>query len=393
MLNRVALGALLLITLATIASAEVPQTTANLVLVEKAISSVGHAALNEPECVFCGLWGEHRLEVDGTAWTSFGRENPSEIGDADGVIRYYDGTVEEATKPGNCYKAYIRAESASGLGQYRTPDEKCEPDMCALSLAVSGDGSINGTPAGTYTCGIDVSLEAQPNPGSSFAGWTGSITTAGSSLSFVLDANKQLTAKFEPIQSSPPDPGDPCASQPDGSTNCTPILINLTNEPWELTGLDDPVLFDMGGRGHPVLVGWTSRNAQIAFLALDRNRNGIIDSGAELFGNATRLRNGDFAPNGFLALAEFDENRDGRIDGSDGVWNDLLLWTDSDHNGLTGLGEVQNLSGSAVHAISLTAHWTGRRDQHGNMFSYKGSADFGGAVRPIYDVWFVVGTN
>lgn len=83
-----------------------------------------------------------------------------------------------------------------------------------------------------------------------------------------------------------------------------PVLLDLENDGIRLTGLDDPVWFDIDADGEVDLMGWTDRSEGL--LALDRNGNGTIDSGAELFGNATPLLDGARALNGYLALAELD---------------------------------------------------------------------------------------
>ena len=129
----------------------------------------------------------------------------------------------------------------------------------------------------------------------------------------------------------PPPPGDP-ADQCDGlggfGNPCSPIVINLADAEWRLSGADDPVSFDIDADGRPNRITWTGRGEPLAFLARDRNANGVIDDGRELFGTATLLTSGSRAVNGFEALAELDENDDGVIDGLDAVWTKLLLWTD-----------------------------------------------------------------
>src|SRR3954468_47164 len=71
-------------------------------------------------------------------------------------------------------------------------------------------------------------------------------------------------------------------------TGCTsPIVIDLNDGSYPLSGKTDPVAFDLDADGLPELATWTAPGSAVAFLALDRNGNGVIDSGNELFGNHT----------------------------------------------------------------------------------------------------------
>jgi Ca2+-binding EF-hand superfamily protein len=175
----------------------------------------------------------------------------------------------------------------------------------------------------------------------------------------------------------------------------SPIIINFDEGGYQLTGANSPVFFDMPGNGHPAFMGWTAAGADEAFLWLDRNHNGRVTSGAELFGNFTPLRNGELAKNGFEALREFDTNNDGVIDNQDSIWPQLMLWRDLNHNGISETGEVVPLQGSGVISIDLHCHWAGRQDHWGNAFKYQSLVSIanrsGHGVRkePVYDIYFV----
>jgi hypothetical protein len=172
----------------------------------------------------------------------------------------------------------------------------------------------------------------------------------------------------------------------------SPIVINFGNGDYSLTGSDAPVWFDIKATGRPVLIGWTAAATAQAFLCVDRDGDGAITSGAELFGNATLLKNGQRADNGFQALAELDDNHDGMIDDRDSIWGRLLLWTDTNHDGISQASELIPAGGSPLAGIVLDYHWTGRHDAFGNLFRYQSRVlimrQAHVVAAPVYDIFF-----
>jgi hypothetical protein len=127
---------------------------------------------------------------------------------------------------------------------------------------------------------------------------------------------------------------------------------------------------------------------------MDRNGNAAVDDGAELFGNATPLRDGQSATNGFEALREFDGNGDSIIDSSDAIWSALRLWRDINHDGRSEGEELSTVAASRVTAISLRYRRSGHRDRHGNEFKFESIIWLKGTsgqrvARPVYDIFFV----
>lgn len=173
----------------------------------------------------------------------------------------------------------------------------------------------------------------------------------------------------------------------------SPIMIDLDGKGYHLTSPSLGVAFDIDADGVLEATAWTEADSSNAFLVLDRNGNGVIDDGRELFGTATPSSGGSPASNGFAALTELDSNRDGLIDSGDQAYSDLRLWTDINHNGLSEVSELRTASDAGVSAIYLAYEVIGRRDRHGNLFRLKGRALVArkGVARPrsIFDVYLL----
>lgn len=165
---------------------------------------------------------------------------------------------------------------------------------------------------------------------------------------------------------------------PDGSSN-SPIIIDVDHSGFSLTNAANGVNFDILALGSPQEISWTASGSTNAFLALDRNGNGTIDSGEELFGNVTPQPfppAGGEHPNGFLALAEYDKtsnggNQDGVITAQDSIFNQLRLWQDINHNGISEASELKTLPALGLAKIDLDYKESKRTDEYGNQFKYR----------------------
>lgn len=196
--------------------------------------------------------------------------------------------------------------------------------------------------------------------------------------------------------------------QPPVNNGSSPIIINLDGDSFrsEVDGLlsspDDPVTFDITADAAPELIAWTLRESNVGFLALDRNGNGSIDNGAELFGNHTSMADGAPAQSsGYAALGSYDEvqaggNHDGRIGPADAIWPRLRIWVDRDHDGISQPSELLTMWQAKILEFGTGFVTRREQDEFGNFFRYESFAvmiDGQGRRRivPTWDVFFRLG--
>lgn len=178
----------------------------------------------------------------------------------------------------------------------------------------------------------------------------------------------------------------------------SPIILDIDGDGFDLTSYQNGVHFDISGRGYATKTSWTRNNSDDAWLVLDRNGNGRIDSGLEIFGDACEQSAGQTRRNGFLALAVFDTpaeggNSDGKITRRDAVFKRLRLWQDRNKNGISEAEELSRLPALDVVAIFLDYQESLRTDRHDNKFKFwsrvrdRANARIG---RKAFDVFLVI---
>jgi hypothetical protein len=172
------------------------------------------------------------------------------------------------------------------------------------------------------------------------------------------------------------------ASQLSGS----PLILDLDGDGIEITQHTGAITFDHDANGIETGTAWAG--ADDGLLVLDRDGNGDIDSGRELFGNNTLLANGQKAADGYAALRELDANADGVLDASDAAFANLRVWRDLDQDGNSDAGELFSLAELGVSQIGLSKTPFSQTLADGTRLDGTGSFVIDGQARSYTDAWF-----
>ena len=172
-----------------------------------------------------------------------------------------------------------------------------------------------------------------------------------------------------------------------GTEMPSPIIFDLKGDGISLSSKEDGVKFDIDGKGSDAVDGdsldqtaWTKGGTEFddAFLTLDRDGDGTVDSGNELFGDQR-----DDVANGYEELAKFDSDGDNKITDADvftaenairadlvgqKVMDNLKLWSDMNHDGKSDESEMRTLREAGITSINTEAQGAKGQvfDQHGN---------------------------
>jgi hypothetical protein len=290
--------------------------------------------------------------------------------------------------------------------------------VAQISQLVGGSGSATG---GGASCNASIAMGVKACT-FCFCNLSFSVSGSGAGVSISSDGfytvqqndsnscAPQAQPTPTPTPAPPPPQPTPTPCDPDappeirfgnkdgGAGTCaSPIIIDLTGNGFQLTSAANGIKFDIANSGTSIQIAWTA-NSNNAWLVLDHNGNGVINSGAEMFGNFTSQPS-SLHPNGFAALAVYDDpanggNGDGVIDARDTIFSSLRLWVDTNRDGISQPGELHTLPELGIFSISLDYALSERKDQYGNLFRYRarvnqgmnGPADVG---KTAYDVFLV----
>lgn len=155
------------------------------------------------------------------------------------------------------------------------------------------------------------------------------------------------------------------------SVRIDPIVLDISGQGITTKSVTDGVYYDLDNNGFAEKTGWV--DAKSGILVLDRDGNGKIEAGKELFGDRTILDDGKTASSGFAALAALDSNHDGVIDAKDAKFSELRIWIDKDGNGVSTPDELLTLEEAGIKSLDLSNEFVGKVDENGNTIARVGS--------------------
>ncbi|QHE97918.1 hypothetical protein LCG56_05525 [Pseudomonas cannabina pv. alisalensis] len=173
------------------------------------------------------------------------------------------------------------------------------------------------------------------------------------------------------------------------TSTMSPLVLDLDGNGIDTLSVGAGIYFDHGGDGFSESSGWIGHTD--GFLVYDVNNDGFINSGKELFGNNFVLESGEKSANGFEALSEFDNNKNGVVDESDEKIDQLKIWRDQNSNAKVDAGELLTLLDVGVVSLNIAFASQDVVDVHGNRVMQLGSyVSSDGTLKIVEDIWFAV---
>jgi hypothetical protein len=297
-----------------------------------------------------------------------------------------DGNISlNASASGSCsnifYKNKIKVEgTVGGLGLQSTAETSAGPAEVQVGAYLTIGWWCDGTDTFSQVNGASCSeVSCSPTGNPPCTNWTWDSYYCQYNCVFDGGSGGCGTGQFPP-ECEPPDHTnlDSCCCE-NGNGVCTssPILIDVEGNGFSLSDLTTGIQFDLNADGVAERVSWTTPTSDDAWLVLDRNANGRIDNGTELFGNYSPQPSiSGKQKNGFLALTLFDKienggDGDGNITIADSAYTALRLWRDSNHNGVSEFSEFESLQEAGLSSIALSYNTSRRIDRYGNRFRYR----------------------
>ncbi len=279
-------------------------------------------------------------------------DKPLESGSADPKLeRDLDLMLRMISKDEKEYES-LKARFEKLLNQARgvtTSGEDPAPPVAAATsaeAAAESNAAVGSSTSGTITTG----QQSQ------------ALTTEEMSASLARRNSYELNLKFR--QNTSVEERIGISLEELGIKKVDPLVLDLDGKGIQLTEAGKGAIFDVTADGKLDSTAWVKGNT--ALLTYDRNGNGVVDNGSELFGD----QNG--AANGFEELSKHDANGDRKITILDPIFKALKLYRDLNGDGKMGKNEFSNLSELGIKALNLNFMRTSA-DINGNSLILNGS--------------------
>ena len=329
-------------------------------------------------------------------------------------VIFYCDTRDTNTAGTNVYSApsvAITVTDSSGQVVCSIPNAKTDIDSngSSDSLNLSGCSSLTAGTYGLMVTGGNSSYNLLVQDGSSISAGDQNLPLTKNPVQVNLGADGVWSSSSNiyvlwdtNTKDSPANSGTPtCAVN-----GASPLIVDLkaptrNSDLVDLTPTSGGVPFNILGANAvnyglaantPVKISWF-KNLNYGMLTLP-NANGQVKGIDQLFGNNTRLPDGTFKANGYLALAYYDSNHDSVIDQNDPVFSKLRIWkTDVDNYGVASQSsQLLTLSELGITQINLkytTVNGNASRAE-GNGIRLQSTATFADGKHDMYDLWFTI---
>lgn len=157
-----------------------------------------------------------------------------------------------------------------------------------------------------------------------------------------------------------------------------PLVIDLNRDGRFASSSAQVVLYDLLGEGTKKAMTWLDSGD--GFLAIDKNGNGLIDDGSELFV-------GQRVGESFELLAQYDANKDGIVDAEEAQSAGIVVWRDIDRNGVTNDDELLDFGSLGIQSISLANNMQGRAEAGGYVSHVSGVSYADGTAGVLADLF------
>jgi len=278
-------------------------------------------------------------------------DKPLESGSADPKLeRDLDLMLRMISKDEKEYEA-LKARFEKLLNQARgntTSGEDPAPVAAEASVeaAAESNAAVGSSTSGTITTG----RQSQ------------ALTTEEMSASLARRNSYELNLRFR--QNTSVEERIGISLEELGIKKVDPLVLDLDGNGIQLTEAGKGAIFDVTADGKLDSTAWVKGNT--ALLTYDRNGNGVVDNGSELFGD----QNG--AAHGFEELGKYDANGDRKITILDPIFKALKLYRDLNGDGKMGKNEFSTLSELGIKALNLN-FMRASADINGNSLILNGS--------------------